>query len=265
MTIVEEIRAFRDSFKGYQETCAHIWRARNDYTAPTDDLFGLEERQREQLTETLGRLEPVLRRIPGLYFQYHIAATNQVVSFFDEALSSDFENPHKGDSICFAIQALTKAVGGASRFPESQLRAFLRSSPRAFLSYSFRPENDELVGLVRGQLLAMAFDVVEGDDPRPVSVSDKVKSKIDSCDVAVVLMTKEVQTSQGWSASTWVNQEATYALGRKMVVIRLIEADVVSDGKIFGDQEYVRLERSNPAKAIVQLARMLQSVRGGGK
>ncbi len=265
MTIVEEIRAFRDRFKGYQETCAHIWRARNDYTAPPNDIFGSEEQQREQLSETLGRLEPVLRKIPGLYFQYHIAATNQIVSFFDEALSSDFENPKKGDSICFAIQALTKAIGGASRFPESQLRAFLRSSLRAFLSYSFRAENDELVGLVRGQLQAMEFEVVEGDDPRPTSVSEKVKSKIDSCDVAVAVLTKEVQTPQGWSASTWVNQEAIYALGRKIIVVRLIEADVVSDGKIFGDQEYIRFERSNPAKAIVQLARMLQSVRGGGK
>lgn len=139
----------------------------------------------------------------------------------------------------------------------------MRPACRAFFSYSFRPDNNDLVGLISDQLLCLGFEIVEGDDPRPTSVSEKVKGKIDSCDVVVVLMTNELATSEGCSASDWVKQEAIYALGRRLPVIRLIEDGVATDGKMFGDQEYIPFERSNPAKAIVTLGRMLRSIKDG--
>lgn len=260
MGLREEVVEFRDRLKAYRNLVRTIIE-RSERETAVDELLAQEEAHREALTEMLGRLHGVLERLPGVHTWYPEPSTGYNVSFFDEALSPDLDGPRKGVSLEFAIQSATKAVGVLAGKDESELRAIVGGRPLVFLSYSFRPANEEIVGLIRQLLVALGFDVLEGDDPRPASVSSKVKSKIGRASAVVSLMTRDVDEGGTSLPSTWVIEEATYGLAQNKPVVRMIEDGVSTEGRIFGDQEYIPLERANPAKALVRLARMLGGIR----
>lgn len=260
MSLVDDIAAFRDGFKKYQALFARL----SDRHLDTDEAEQLirdeEIPLRESLTEQLGALHPILAKLPGISTHYYELATRGVVSFFDEALAT---NPgiRKGESIEYAVQALNKAVGAARALGDKKLQFLKSGQATLFLAYAFRAEVEPLIAQLRQLSLAQDFQILEGATPRATSVSEKVKEMIDSSTATVAVMSKDTEKNGEWLASEWVVQEATYALGKKKTVIRLIEDGVKTDGRIFGDQEYIPVDLKNPAPALVKYATMLAALR----
>jgi len=126
-----------------------------------------------------------------------------------------------------------------------------------FLSCSYRPETEGLVNDLRELARALQFEVLEGEVPRPSSVSEKVRTLIARSKVVVALMTGDTSGA----VSEWVRQEAVYALGLGKPVVRLLEEGLDTEGRIFGDAEYIPFSRANPAHALVRLARTLAGLR----
>lgn len=254
MGIYQDLVSFLDDFKKYRDLCNKERKSNEEYKC--------EETLRENLTQRLGQIEPLINNLPNIPVYIYVPAVGMNYNVLNEALSTITKM--QGMFLEGAIQALNKAVGAARNYDEQQLKALVRPSSEVFLAYSFRPENEKLVHLVRDLLVAIGFEILEGEEPKPISVSDKVKQKITSSDCLVALMTKDKQDDKGeWLPSDWVREEAVFALAQKKHVIRILEEGVSKEGKIFGDQEFIPIEKDNPARGIVHLARMIQSVKKG--
>ena len=118
----KDIVTFRDRLKKYRSVCIKFL---NDIRANRADAVKRgkkrEEKLREELTEEWGRLAGVFQRInapittvsPSIGYPVH---------FFDEALSANFQNPHKFDGLGNAISSATKAIGMIDALTEADYR-----------------------------------------------------------------------------------------------------------------------------------------------
>lgn len=101
--------------------------------------------------------------------------------------------------------------------------------------------------------------ISRGSEADTISISEKVKNKIDDADIVIAIMTKDEQNEQGsWFPSKWIIEELAYALANKnKEIIRILEKDCDTNGRIFGDKEYISFERKNPSEAFIKLAEIL--------
>jgi hypothetical protein len=160
-----------------------------------------------------------------------------------------------------ALHAIDKALGALETLTPDQQARLSGRRPSIFFSHSFRDDLSGLIQNIRGIIEAQGFLVVEGEPPRPGSVSDKVKGFITACDYCLVLMTADIQEGDAQKASEWVRQEAAYAYGQSKKVIRLIQQGVDTEGRIFGDEEYIGVDAGSPGDALVRVSRMLAALK----
>ena len=78
--------------------------------------------------------------------------------------------------------------------------------------------------------------------------------------MVVAIMTKDEQDDKGaWSPSKWIIEELAYALANKnKEMIRLLEKGCDTNGRIFGDKEYIPFDRENPTEAFIKLVDVLK-------
>jgi hypothetical protein len=122
--------------------------------------------------------------------------------------------------------------------------------------------NDEPVNKCVERLLgALGLTVTTGEKPRAGTVSKKVKTWIDRCDVFVGIFTRrdKLEGKDEWATSTWVVDEKAYALAgnRKLVLLR--ETGVTNIGGLQGDYEYHVFDRSRLEELIVTLVEVFRS------
>lgn len=257
--ILEDITAFRDGFRKYREVCDALCDRDLDDERRRKQLRAEEKALRQKLTEDLGALERVLMRLPGVFMSF-TAPNGQRVDILNSALMEDWDWTPKAEALPMADQILTKAVGAAKALGPEGLEALRRGRKKLFLAYAFRPHLDKIVTWLRQTAESLGYEVVEGDDPQPTSVSEKVKGKIASASVTVALMSKDAEKDGKGLASQWVVEEAVHAHALKKHVIRLIENAVDPQGRLFGDQEHIPIDIANPAQAIVLFTRMLGGI-----
>lgn len=257
----KELIAFKDTFKEYQAAVQAMWGERNSYTGATEIQRirkELETPLREQLIEMYGRLEKHLKKM-GVPMYASLMGRNFPI--FDSALGEQiFDNPIKGESLSMAVQMAIKAVGMVDSMNEKEYARLERKTPVVFVSYNFAEKNKDLSTQVISFLETQNVAILVGSEPGVDSVSEKVKSKIDDSDIVVGLMTADEEDASGkWSASKWIREELAYALAEKeRVVIRMIEENCDTSGRIFGDREYISFKRDNLMPAIIKLASILQ-------
>ena len=177
--------------------------------------------------------------------------------FFDDALSSKlFNNPTKGESLQMALQMATKAVGILKSLNNKEFGKLEKKTPVVFVSYNFGQKNKEITQKFIDFISKFDVATSVGSEPDTISVSEKVKLKIDSADIIVAIMTKDEQDDKGnWFSSKWIIEELAYALASKnKEIIRLVEKGCDTNGRIFGDKEYIAFDRENPAEALIKLA-----------
>ena len=256
----KEITQFKDDLKEYQAIVHDIWSEKRAYSDwnKIDDLIKTKEAPlREKLIENFGKLERYFAKM-GIPMQ--ASSYGRVFPVFDHALEEKlFDNPIKGEALSMALQMATKAVGVVKSLNDKDFGRLGKETPIVFISYNFGDNNKDITTIFKNFI--SKFDVVisEGSETDTISVSEKVKTKIDDADMIVAIMTKDGQDDKGnWSPSKWIIEELAYALANKnKEIIRLLEKGCDTNGRIFGDKEYIPFNRENPAEALIKLAEVL--------
>src|SRR3989338_4621128 len=110
---------------------------------------------------------------------------------------------------------------------------------KAFIGHSFDQRDEVLVNKIKVFLKNQAdIDWVDGEKAQNKSVSEKVKQRIDSCEIFIGIFTvdKAIKVDKGFyffrkletffTTSNWVIQESGYAIGTKRRLILLVERGV---------------------------------------
>ena len=120
----------------------------------------------------------------------------------------------------------------------------------AFVAHSFSPADKALVSIVLRTIKRAGMIVSTGERPEAKAVGRKVKSRIDSADLFVGVLTRrhKLGDSQSWTTSPWVVEEKGYSIGQKpgRPVILLIEEGISvpsETGGLEGDLEYIKFLR----------------------
>jgi len=258
--LVARVRAFRDKFKKYLEVCGVFWQARNHFASGATPDEALEEKLREELTEEWGRLESLFAKMGAPRFTI-VPSIGYPTYFFDEALSANFDSPHKGEGIVSAISSATKVIGLIEALSEAEYKSLHRKTPTLFISHAFRKENEELVKNIKELLSSFPISIITGAQPGTESISEKVKGLMDDSDFVLALLTKdEEQKDSSWTPSKWVFDEIAYAVGQKKPVIRMLETGASYKGAISGDAEYISFQRDNLTESLIKLVQVLNSL-----
>lgn len=255
MTTLERIQQLRDGIRRYEKAYATLTTTLKHKWPPG---FCDDERQMcDNLREMLGELEPILRRLPGISLSHHHTRTRRSMSVLDVALSPFKSDPEKKLALAMAGHILTKAIGAARAAGEARLRALAKPTPSIFLAHAFRPELQKILRHVDHLSRAVGFRVTTGEPPEARRVAEKVTERIIAADITVALMTPDEPKHKPSLPSQWVTQEAmeAHALGKP--VIRIIEASVSKEGRLFSDDEYIELDLKDPVEGLVRYARML--------
>jgi hypothetical protein len=259
MDPLELLRQFKSRFDEYRAVCQlrqNQVRALGHSSSPAD--YERESALRRELGSRLGVLQPYLDAIPHVGWWWTNITTKVNYHLLDNAL--DQIGAQQPTVLHHATQALDKAEGALTAFTPGQRAALPGGPPTLFLSYSFRPENERLVGDLRDLASSYGFRLVEGEAPSPASVSDKVKALISTSEACLAVLTHDRDVDNVPSASEWVVQEAAFALGQGKSVVRFVQEGVDAAGRIFGDAEYVAFDRADSARGLVRLGRMLSAV-----
>jgi len=123
-----------------------------------------------------------------------------------------------------------------------------------FIAHSFLPCDDLINDYIIDFFRHRVKKVLTGRPYQTDSISKKVKEKIRKSDLVVAILTKREKISKGkYKTSEWVKDEATFAAGAHKDVIFIKEENVFDIPSIFGDYEWINLDRyhiSNTAKEI---------------
>ncbi len=256
----KEAIQFRDNLKEYQKIVQDIWSKRREHlkAEEIEELIVTKETPlREKLIEEFGQLELYFRKI-GITMNGSMYG--RVFPVFDTALDEKlFGNPGKGESLSMSIQMAIKAVGIIKAMDEREIRRLKKEMPIIFISYNFNKKNKEIMGKFVDFISNFNVAISRGSEADTISISEKVKNKIDDADIVIAIMTKDEQNEQGsWFPSKWIIEELAYALANKnKEIIRILEKDCDTNGRIFGDKEYISFERKNPSEAFIKLAEIL--------
>lgn len=258
----KEIIQFRDDLKEYQQVMGDVWGEQRRYWCYSgiekiEDLIKTKEISlREKLVEDFGKLE---RYLIKMGITMNAVKYQRVFPIFDSALDAQlFNNPIKGEALSMAIQAVIKAVGIVKSFSDKDFGKLERKTPIVFVPHNLGEKNKGIVQMFIDFISKFDVEISLGSETDTVSVSEKIKSKIDDADMVLAVMTKDEQDGKGiWSASKWIIDELAYSLGKNKEIIRLIESGCDTNGRIFGDREYIPFDRENSTEALTKLAEVL--------
>lgn len=128
-----------------------------------------------------------------------------------------------------------------------------------FLSFSFRPEDAELVALVERLLASHNARPINGKILGGQALTPAVMEKIRNCDALISLLTRREELQGGrWRTHPWVRDELNHARALSMPAIALIE-DGVDSGGAFNENEHIPLDRNDPLSAILRLSETIGS------
>lgn len=129
---------------------------------------------------------------------------------------------------------------------------------KIFLSYSFRPENDQVVRqidrLIRSHgLLPVTGEVLGGEELTP-----EVQALIAGSDALISLLTRDrkIENKESWVATDWVRDELKSARNRNQSAIAVVESGVETKG-MFAENEYIPFDRNAPCETMIKLSQTI--------
>jgi hypothetical protein len=110
------------------------------------------------------------------------------------------------------------------------------------------------IEIIRGALRGTgARPYVAEEDVTPgAQISEKIRRKIEDCDLFLLLVT------QNSLVSSFVNQEVGYALGLEKLLLPIVVGDACPKD-LCADIEYIRLDPANPKPAIRAIRALVRS------
>jgi len=128
-----------------------------------------------------------------------------------------------------------------------------------FVGHSFAKKDSIVVDAVLNSLSILGINVVTGERPWARRISDKIKGRIDRCDLVLIVMTRRTKTNKGnYDTSGWLIDEKAYAVGQKKSLILMVENGVKNIGGLQGDLEKIRFERRTLHNAILKLQEVVK-------
>ncbi len=129
---------------------------------------------------------------------------------------------------------------------------------KIFLSHSFSQEEDKTLATAIGSLLeSHNVDVFTGKRLGGEALTPAVKRKIDKSDALVALLTRREEiVSGGWRTHPWVLDELNYARNQNKLAIAIRE-EGVEVGGMYGEQEYILLNREQFLSTILDLSKTI--------
>ena len=257
-----EITQFRDGLKEYQKILREIWSEGRGYSnnEKIKELTGKKENPlREKLVENFGKIEKYFKKI-GVGM--NAVKFGRVFPIFDTALDSDISGTIKGETLEMSIQMATKAIGIVKSLDDKEYKKIDKKTPTVFISFNFDEKNKNITKKFKDFISKFDVEILEGSEVNTISISEKVKTKINDADIIVAIMTKDEQDNKGVSfPSKWVIEELAYALANKnKEIIRLLEKGCDTNGRIFGDREYIIFDKEDPSEALIKLAGLLNKI-----
>ncbi len=129
-----------------------------------------------------------------------------------------------------------------------------------FLSFSFRPEDKELVEQLQTLLRSHGIRPITGRVLDGEGVTPAVLERVESSDAVVSLMTRRDPigdpADNRWRTHPWVRDEINHARGRGMRTIALVEEGVEPEGA-YADNERIHFSRDKPLPAFLALSERL--------
>jgi hypothetical protein len=131
---------------------------------------------------------------------------------------------------------------------------------RAFVGQSFAPADERVNNTVRKFLELIGIEVITGERPAARSVSEKVRTRIESADIFVGIFTCRDELAKGgeWSTSLWVVDEKAYAIAMDKKLVLLKEVGVQSIGGLQGDYEYLEFDRGCLEVLVLRLIELFR-------
>ena len=123
-----------------------------------------------------------------------------------------------------------------------------------FLSFSFRPEDADLVFLLERLLASHNARPINGKILGGQALTPAVMEKIEQCDALISLLTRREELDGGrWRTHPWVRDELNHARGRGIPAIGLVENGVDAGGA-YSENEHIPLDRDDALPAILRLS-----------
>jgi hypothetical protein len=129
--------------------------------------------------------------------------------------------------------------------------------PKIFVGHSFNTKDSSFIQPYLKFLEALGLDVVTGEKPKAMLVSEKVKKLIGAQDIflGIFLRDERLLGKESWTTSPWIISEAAHASAKDKKLILLVENGIDNIGGIHGDHEYIKFQRTS-ATAFIKTAEL---------
>src|ERR1700677_862194 len=116
---------------------------------------------------------------------------------------------------------------------------------KAFVGHSFAKEDTYVVSTFIELLNKLGFNCITGQKAAPKEIREKIKERIEGCEVFVGIFTRREPKADGnFTAPPWVIEEKTWAIAAGKKLLLFVETGVENDiGGLQGNYEYVPFER----------------------
>lgn len=136
-----------------------------------------------------------------------------------------------------------------------QLVPLKRLIDSVFIAHGFDNAGKAYAGKARLFFEELGIKVETGEYYEPGNVPDKVKSRIESCDIFMAIVTPQ-------DDHTWITQETIFAASKDKQPIVLVDDSLNFKSGMLGDIEYIHFTHEHLSDSFIKILQGLNKLRG---
>jgi len=135
----------------------------------------------------------------------------------------------------------------------------------AFLSISFDNKDKKLNDYFKKILEALKINYETGERYSKDNIPDKIKKKIENCDLIIVVFVKRDELSKGGhSTPAWLIKELAHAQAKGKEAIALVEEDIKDIAGLKMEKEIISFKRDHHTKMLEASIKFLEALKEHG-